>query len=1287
MTFLPFGLKRLFVHSPERARRRGRWVPLVFLAGLVFLASPFGARADDPIKGEVKAIADGGFVRLLFHFDQAVESNVRVSGAIIVITFKKPVAVAVEKLSSGASGFISVARRDPDGGAIRIALAHKVKVNSIAAAERLYVDLLPDNWNGPTPGLPQEVIDELVRRAREAESQLHQQKIADKQKKPPLVRVKVAAQPTFIRFIFTMPGTVNVVPERADGRVTLNFDQPINWDLADAKASLPPTLKSIESEVDFETVAVVFTLNGTPQVRTFREERSIIVDIGLDGAAKPKPTEGSAKQPAVAESSPAIAPPQTAPAKDATPPAELKPSAPAAALLAEAKPTQAPQTAKEQPKPVENPVPPREAQAPAPLAEANASSDAAAVAPASVPAAASPAPTPPADAAAPVPAPAPPVEIARPSQRAPTADAERPPPNPNAVVVASVQQSGETMRIEFPFAAATPAAVFQRADALWLVFDTPTQIDLTAIQADNDNGVREVLFERAKDGAATIRFKLTRPRMSSIVGDGPTWTVTIADTMTASTKPLTVARSIVGKNRASLAIPFDDPRAIHDVTDPDIGDRLLIVTALGPARGFLKAQDFVELRALPSTHGVVVQPLADDITAELGADKVSISRPAGLSLSATALGQQPLATNFRAYTFDTQLWGYDRDAPFNARQAELIRLAAAAPVSKRRHARLNLARFYLAKDMAPEAKAVLDVALSDQHSDDVTGSVLTAVADVMLDRPEEALKVLAKPQVGNQQDAPVWRAIALARQGKWADAQKIFKTISAAIAALPIELQRMAMKEALRSAIEVRDFNSATRVVNEIETVGVTPDLEPTINVLVGRLYEGLGRNEDALSSYRAAATSGNRRAAAQGRLREIALTFATGGMGRKDVINDLETLTTVWRGDETETEGLKLLAHLYTEDSRYRDAFHVMRTALLAHPNSDLTRKIQDEAAVTFESLFLGGKGEALPPIEALGLFYDFRELTPIGRRGDEMIRRLADRLVSVDLLDQAAELLQHQVDHRLQGAARAQVATRLAVVYLLNRKPDRALATLQKTRAADLSNDLRDQRLLIEARAMSNLGRHEVALELITNINSREAMRLRSDVQWAARRWRDAGEQIELLYGNRWREFAPLNDTERSDILRAAICYALSEESIGVARLREKYEAKFSEGADRRAFEVVTAPIGASGSEFQDIAKKVASVDTLDAFLRDLSARYPEASAAPPAGAAVEGNSPGAELEAKPTTNGAAAGPATRTGPDNRNAASSPLPPNAPAGVPLKPDKEPTGSISRRITRAPAR
>ena len=1309
MTAMPLRLKWIFAREPVRSgpgsARRGGFAFLVALALLV--VAPGGeARADDPIKGEVKAVSDGGYVRLMFQFDEAVEATTRVSGAIIVISFNKPVAIAVERLNVNAPDYISAARRDPDGSAIRIALTRKVKLNTIAAAERLYVDLLPESWKGPMPGLPQEVIDELVRRARDAERQLHQQRAADKQKKPPLVPVKVANQPTFVRYVFTMPGTVNVVPERADGRLTLNFDQQVVWDLADAKASLPPTLKSIEAEIEFDTVTVVFTLNGTPNVRAFREDRNIVVDVGLDGA-KPKQAEegGAAQQAAKSDKAPAVAAPATISPKNppadlqlpkipASPKAESSVPPPAAASAPAPMPAVTPAKEAEQPKAKPAPAPQEKTEqtqpAPAPTKEVEQPQPGPAMA-ASQPATAAPAaataPDPaPAASQQPMPAPvaeAPPPpatpaarKMATPSARAD--DTVRPKANPNAVVVARAQQSGDKLRVELPFAAPTPAAVFQRADTLWLVFDSPAQIDLTALQADSDNGVREILSERNDDGAVVVRIKLVRPRMASLEADGPGWIVNIADMATAQTRPLAIARSIVGKNRASIAVPFESPSAIHYVKDPDVDDRLMVVTALGPVRGFLKVQDFVELRALPSAHGVVIQPIADDITAELGADKITIGRPEGLSLSATALGQQQVAVSFRAFTFDTQVWGFDRDAPFNARQSELIGLAAAAPVSKRRQARFNLARFYLAKDMAPEAKAVLNVALSDQRgSEDITGSVLSAVADVMLDRPEDALKELSKPQVGNQQDAPIWRAIALARQGRWGEAQDIFKKVSAAMGALPIELQRMAMKEALRSSIEVRDFNNATRLVNDFETVGVTPDLEPTINVLLGRLYEGLGRTEDALASYRAAAMSNDRRSAAQGRLRETVLAFATGAMGRKDVINDIETLTTVWRGDETETEGLKLLAHLYTEDSRYRDAFHVMRTALLAHPNSDMTRKIQDEAATTFESLFLGGKGDALPPVEALGLFYDFRELTPIGRRGDEMIRRLSDRLVGVDLLDQAAELLQHQVDHRLQGAARAQVATRLAVVYLMNRKPDRAIATLQATRVAELSNDMRDQRLLLESRAMSSLGRHDLALELITNINSREATRLRSDILWAARRWREAGEQIELLYGDRWRQFAPLNDTERADILRAAIGFALSEESIGLGRLREKYQAKFADGPDRRAFDVVTAPIGTNGIEFQDIAKKVASVDTLDAFLRDLRTRYPDAAAVLPGGAAGEGAPAAAATDnAKaPVANAATPDTAGKAGPATSGAGSSP-PPSKPAAAPS--DKEPTGSIT---------
>jgi hypothetical protein len=282
--------------------------------------------------------------------------------------------------------------------------------------------------------------------------------------------------------------------------------------------------------------------------------------------------------------------------------------------------------------------------------------------------------------------------------------------------------------------------------------------------------------------------------------------------------------------------------------------------------------------------------------------------------------------------------------------------------------------------------------------------------------------------------------------------------------------------------------------------------------------------------------------------------------------------------------------------------------------PNSEAARQTQDAASALFSQLFLGGKADDLPPVDALSIFYEFRELTPIGRRGDEMIRRLSDRLVGIDLLDQAAELLQYQIDKRLEGAARAQVAARLAMVYLTNRKPDRAIDALNITRIADLSGELRQQRLLLEARAQSDIGRHDLALDIISNINGREAIRLRSDIYWASRRWREASEQIELYYGDRWRDFRPLNPSERGDIIRAVVGYALAEDAIGLGRFREKYAPLMTGESDKLAFDVASKPATGSSAEFAAIAKMAASVDTLDGFLRDMKIRFPDATARSP-------------------------------------------------------------------------
>ena len=1110
--------------------------------GLLLLAAalaPPAAVASDQIKGSLEVKVDDGYARFVFTIGDEVDASVHLAGSVLIVNFTKPVFVSVERLAALAPDYVSAARRDPDGKSIRMALARKVSVNATGAAEKFFVDLMPDTWSAPPPSLPSEVIEDLAHRAREAARLQHQRQAAPQPKiEPALVRVRVARQPTFMRYVFDLPDRTNVAADRAKERLTLTFDTPIMFDLVDALASLPPAIAAINAEAEDASSLVRFSFQAKVDVRSFHDGKSYVVDVvgadnkpaengaavenqsapqGAPSAATPaeKPADegaaagpadapaaamekpksaapgamlapvapaipaaalaadGAEAKPAAANAAPsmpiaqiaaATAPPATPPAKAVEHPAEAAKIETPDAKLAKAEPPKA-EPPKAEPAKAEPPKSdPPKAELPKvelpkieppkidPLQdELSKAEPSKAEPPKGEPLSTQPPKTePPAMAAQPA---APPPVAAAPAGGGAPPGAQRERGAGDKVAVELARQ-GANLTLSFSFLAPTAAAVFQRADSLWIVFDSKAAIDLSALDGEASRTIRGATFTHAPD-ADIVRIRLDRPHLAGVISDGPVWTVIVGDSVPEPTHALEIARNMIGPNRSSVSIPFQEPHQLHRIDDADVGDQLFVVTAFAPARGFINAQDFVEFRALASTQGVVVEPLADDVNVELAPDKVVIGRPGGLTLSSSL--QRVLRGNaLRPVTFDSQLWGLDQQATYTERQSVLVAAAAAAPASKRLPTRLDLARFYIARDMYPEAKGVLDVALTEDRppEEQVSANVLRAVAEVMMNRPDDALRDLASPSVGDQHDAPLWRALAYARQGKWAQARDRFKNVEAAIATLPVELQRVTLRDEMRAAIETGDFASAADELNDFETIGVPREMQPGISVLIGRLAEGMGHSEDALAAYRTAADSWDRPAAAQGRLRETALRYTLGDLKRKDVITELESLTTVWRGDETEIEALKILARLYTEEGRYRDAFYVMRSAMSVHPNWDMTRRIQEEAATTFEALFLSGKGDTLPAIDALALFYDFRELTPVGRRGDEMIRRLADRLVSVDLLDQAAELLQYQVDHRLQGAARAQVATRLAVIYLMNHKADRALATLQVTRTAEVSD-----------------------------------------------------------------------------------------------------------------------------------------------------------------------------------------------------------------------------------------
>src|SRR5216684_2216738 len=304
-------------------------------AGLILIGLTFsGACQADPVKGEATFSASGGYARLVLKLAEDVGSEVTAAGSILVIRFKRPVDIAVDKLSDAVPDYVGSARRDPDGSAIRLSLARRVTINTMTAGERVFVDLLPDTWSGQPPGLPPEVIRELAERARTAERALRQQLAATEAKKKPPIRVRASVQPTFVRFVFEMPDGVGASSVLNDQKLTIMFNAMLTFDLADAKVAAPSSIESINQKIEGDQSAVEVALIGDVDVHSFREDKNYIIDVAFQQPEKPSalpPPAAEVPHAAVSAAPVSAAPAATAPiaAAPAMPekPAE-QPSAP-----------------------------------------------------------------------------------------------------------------------------------------------------------------------------------------------------------------------------------------------------------------------------------------------------------------------------------------------------------------------------------------------------------------------------------------------------------------------------------------------------------------------------------------------------------------------------------------------------------------------------------------------------------------------------------------------------------------------------------------------------------------------------------------------------------------------------------------------------------------------------------------------------------------------------------------------------------------------------------------------
>jgi tetratricopeptide (TPR) repeat protein len=1109
----------------------------------VFFAQPALA-ATGELRGQEMS---EGYGRIILAFDAAPKTAARISNGVLVVSFSQPSTVTIDRIMRDMPAYVSMARSDPDGRGLRFALTKGYKVNVTEAGEQIFIDLLPENWKGMLPGLPKEVVEDLTRRARLAEIKAREALRVKEAEKPLALSVKASQTATLTRLLIDAPSAMPVAHRINDGLAEILIDRHVTLDPAAIKPLLPQGAKIVSAESGPGGLRLALAPPEGWSLRTFREDEQIVVDF-VQPRAKASPEQDILAEMAKAQPLPPAKPVEMAK------PAELA-----------------------------RPAEPARAQEPARSSEAARSPEA------TKPAQAAKAVDPPAAA----------------SVSEASAEARR-----SVTMQASRTDTGA--RIDFDFGRKTAAAAFERDGMVTVAFETAASFDPEMLRKAASTINARIEPERQSQ-LVLLRIEAEARPLVRLAPDGGRWTLTLGENALQPAAAVVPVRGVDENGQTIVSLPFADAASIHWITDAQTGEQLGVVTAPGPARGLSKPYRFVEFELLPTAHGVVVAPRADDVVVRSGLTDVQVSRNRGLMVSTLGKAETlaPGAGGRSDQLVEKARWNEWRLGNVRDKLREQARLSGEATRQERSDQRLRFAAMLLANDLASEAMGPLNALQGDDPTmrADKRALLMRGMAQALMFRDADTITALNVGVLKDDTEAGLWRALAESRLDRHQRALPGFRRAGDMLDGYPEHLQALFRPELIRSAVAMREFSVAERefqMLNDLPREIIGRD---NLTLLRALIDEASGRSDAAIQGYKSLFSSTSRPVSAEAQLRGslLALRDKNAQIPPDEAIARLETVSVVWRGDEMEAMTLGELGRIYAEKLRWRDAFAVAKRANEIYPDHPVTRGLHDRTAAQFEELFATGKSDTLPRVEALALFYDFKEFLPIGRRGDEIIRRLSDRLVELDLLDQAADLLQHQIEKRLNGAARSTVAARLAMVRLMNFKPAEALAAIVSTRQAELPQDVRRARLLLEAKALSDLSRTDLALEILATENGPEIDRLRADIMWTGRRWREAGEAHERILGESWRGKEPLTERERRDVMRAGMAYVMADEALSLDRLRTKFASRMAETPDARSFAFVTGADRTRPADMRELARSVSNADTVSEFLAEYRKRYP--------------------------------------------------------------------------------
>jgi hypothetical protein len=997
----------------------------------------------------------------------------------------------------------------------------------------------------------------------------------------PTVAVRAGEHETFDRVVFDWPKSVKFHLTREGGRASITFDAPASIKFPSDIQDLIRAQSFAARTGDGNSVTVSFTVNPDAIVKAFANDSSVVIDVQGKPVAALKTEPVAPAEPAKTMATPAPQPEAASKTADAT-------DKPQTLLPATSQPVPA------KPAPTQ-PAPAKPAAAkPAELVEPSQTVSKNAPAPAvSVPAL-------PSTAAEPTrPQPAPKnagTALAPASEEAPAA-AHSPKSPEFGFSLSDTPVLVATLDPHLP----TRAVIFSRADVGYIIFDKKLSLSPAALQ----NGMPSLIDLQAFDMPTNSGYRFPIPPNASLQAtmDKTSWKIfVLKKQQTFSVTTMLVAQPDFALG-ARLLLPLPDAPDPIRFTDPVVGDDLVLIP-LAQSEAFNVERRIPNLAILPAAQGLVIKPLTDKVLVRPVSDGIEITAEGGLSLSRasdTGSAQQSSSKMKAAAAgksiFDFATWGGKPGETFTQTRQRLQQTIVDVPETERNRARMELARFYFAVGEGEEAVSLLDF-LSKQvpdlkfHSDFIA---LLGASEILAYRTEDGLRDLSLPALADQPEIGLWQAVGLAQMREWQQAEEKFSTKEGILAGYPEPFFSRFFVLAVESALAANQVHEAADWLNFISTSHHSESIKPALAFLRGAIDANAGHAKDAQAAWKEAKNSSDRLYKVRADLALIDLGVSEGSLTPAQAADRLEALRFGWRGDDLEVDILRRLGQFYIQAKNIKAGINVMARVATLYPSSSLTPAIRSEMVGAFRDVFLGPAGEKLSALDALTLYRQYRDMLPAGVERDSIMVRLSERLVAVDLLDQASSLLEDLAKNHLQGPDKDRAVLRLSAIRLLDHKPTEAIAALDILGNASLQPQMQNERVLLHARALSELHRDDEASALLKDNTSTDAALLRADIAMRTQNWGDAAKTLMVLVGAPAPD-RPLSQDQAEWLINAAIAYALADDQASLDKLAIDYGKNMETQPQNGTFRMLTRP--EKTGQLRDLAAAQVQLSQVDVF-----------------------------------------------------------------------------------------